>query len=196
MPGLWDSGCILEKPRKKDKGRVMLAKLFVSFALIGLGAYGGGLVTIPLIQHELVESRRWLEFHEMARILAVAQMTPGPIAVNAATFTGFRLSGILGAAVATAAVVLPSLSILVLLTPWAAQLQKGRGAASRFRQGLQIGVLSLIVVAVWSYGCGAIQGWRDFLIAAGAFVVLVASEGKMHPAVVILACGAVGVVVF
>lgn len=173
----------------------MLIKLFASFMLIGLGAYGGGLVTIPIIQHELVDSRHWLAFDEMARILAIAQMTPGPIAVNAATFTGFRLSGILGAAVATIAVVLPSILILVLLVPFIDRFKKN-GHLQKFGQGIQIGVLSLILFAVWSYGYAAIKGCMDLAIAVAAFLFLVAFEGKLNPIIVILACGIIGVVVF
>jgi len=173
----------------------MLIKLFVSFILIGLGAYGGGLVTIPLIQHEIVNSKGWLVFDEMARILAIAQMTPGPIAVNAATFTGFRLSGILGALIATAAVILPSMLILVLIAPWIDRF-KSNGYLNRFGRGIQIGVLSLILFAVWSYGHAAIKGWLDLLIAAAAFLFLVAFEGKLHPIVIILTCGIIGVIVF
>jgi chromate transporter len=173
----------------------MLVNLFMSFMFIGFGAYGGGLVAIPFIQHELVISRHWLEFNEMARILAIAQMTPGPIAINAATFTGFRLSGIFGAVIATIAVVLPSILILALLMPWIDRFKKN-GHMRRFRHGIQIGVLSLIIFAVWSYGRAAIKGWLDLAIAAAAFLFLVAFEGKLHPIIVILACGVIGVIVF
>jgi chromate transporter len=173
----------------------MLLKLFMSFMLIGLGAYGGGLVTIPLIQHELVVSRHWLEFNEMARIVAISQMTPGPIAVNAATFIGFRLNGILGAAVATLAVLLPSIVILVLLVPWLDRFKKNEHLR-KFGQGIQIGVLSLIIFAVWSYGYAAIKSWLDFVIAAAAFLFMVAFERKLNPIIIILACGVIGVLVF
>lgn len=173
----------------------ILIKLFMSFALIGLGAYGGGLVTIPLIQHELVEARHWLGFNEMAQIVAVAQMTPGPIAINAATFTGFRLNGILGAIVATTAVVLPSILILALLVSWIDRL-KNNSYLNRFGQGIQIGVLSLIIFAVWSYGYAAIKGWQDLAIAAAAFLFMVVFEKRLHPILVILACGIIGLIVF
>ena len=173
----------------------MLIKLFMSFALIGLGAYGGGLVTIPLIQHELVEARHWLGFNEMARIVAIAQMTPGPIAINAATFTGFRLSGILGSIVATVAVVLPSILILVLLVSWIERF-KNNGYINRLGQGIQLGVLSLILFAVWSYGHAAIKGWLDLAIAAAAFLLLIAFEKRLHPILVILACGIIGLIIF
>jgi chromate transporter len=173
----------------------ILIKIFISFMFIGFGAYGGGLVTIPLIQHELVDSRHWLMFNEMAQILAIAQMTPGPIAVNAATFAGFRLSGILGAVLATAAVVLPSILILTLIVPWIEKFKKN-GYVNKFGQGVQLGVLSLILFAVWSYGVAAVRGWLDLVIAITAFVFLIAFEGKLHPIVVILSCGVIGAVVF
>ncbi|OHB64761.1 MAG: hypothetical protein A2Y76_15725 [Planctomycetes bacterium RBG_13_60_9] len=173
----------------------MLPRLFISFALIGLAAYGGGLVTIPLIQHEIVDNRSWLNIAEMAQIVAIAQMTPGPIAINAATFTGFRLAGVVGAAVATLAVILPSVSILGLLTPLVERAGKSR-RVQKLRQGIQIGVLSLILFAVWSYGRGVIAAWPDMLIAGASFLFLVLFEGRLHPIVVILASGVVGLVIF
>jgi chromate transporter len=173
----------------------MLIKLFMSFVFIGLGAYGGGLVTIPLIQYELVANRHWMEFDEMARILAIAQMTPGPIAINAATFTGFRLQGILGAILATTAVVLPSILILIMIMPWVEKFKDNRYVI-RFGQGIRLGVLSLIFYAVWSYGHAAIEGWLDLVIAAGTFLFLIVFEGKAHPIIAILICGLIGMFVF
>lgn len=172
----------------------ILSKLFVSFALIGIGAYGGGLVVIPLIQHELVVRQNWLTFDDMSRLLAVSQMTPGPIAVNAATFVGFRIGGGIGAAVATLAVVLPSIAILVLAAPLMDRISKN-AHMRQLREGIQIGVLSLILFATWSYGVGAITGWLDFALGVAAFSALVAFEGKLHPVFVILACGLLGLIV-
>ncbi|HBA85325.1 MAG TPA: chromate transporter [Verrucomicrobia bacterium] len=173
----------------------ILLKLFVSFALIGLGAYGGGLVTIPLIQHELVDQRHWLTFDEMARILAISQMTPGPIAINAATLVGFQIAGFWGAVAATVAVVLPSLSILLCLAPFMDRI--GQNAkVLRFKAGMQLGILSLILFAAWSYGTAAIKNGQELLLAVAAFLFLIVSEGKVHPIWAILACGAVGSIIF
>lgn len=169
--------------------------LFTTFALIGVGAYGGGMVTIPLVQHELVAKRQWLTFEEMARIVAIAQMTPGPIAVNAATFVGFRLGGVAGAAVATFGVLLPSLVILGLLMPLIDRLGKS-AHGRRIRYGIQIGVLSLILLATWSYGSAAVTGWLSLAVAAAAFALLVVFEGKVHPMIIVLACGAIGLLIF
>jgi chromate transporter len=169
--------------------------LFSTFALIGVGAYGGGMVAIPVIQHELVTKRHWLTFEEMARVVAIAQMTPGPIAVNAATFVGFRLGGVAGAAVATFGVLLPSLVILGLLMPLIDRLGKS-AHGRRIRHGIQIGVLSLVLLAVWSFGAAAVTGWIALAVTAAAFGLLVAFEGKVHPMIVVLACGALGLLIF
>jgi chromate transporter len=173
----------------------ILLKLVVSFALIGLAAYGGGMVTIPLIQHEIVANRNWLSTAEMAQIVVIAQMTPGPIAINAATLTGFRVAGIVGAAVATMGVALPSVSILALLAPLIERADKSPHMA-RLKRGIQIAVLSLILFAVWSYGAGVIAGWLDLTIALASFVLLVVLEGKIHPIVIIVACGVAGLIIF
>lgn len=170
------------------------ARLFISFVFIGLGSYGGGLVAIPLIQHELVVNQRWMSFEEMSTIIAIAQMTPGPIAINAATFTGFRLSGIMGAAVATLAVIFPSMLLYALALPFVEKFKNN--SLKKAFHGLQAGVLSLILFAVWSYGSTAIKGWIDLLIAGAAFLFLVSTEGKVHPVLVILMSGAIGAVIF
>jgi len=173
----------------------LLLQLFKSFMIIGIGAYGGGLVTIPLIQHEIVGARGWLLFDEMASLLAIAQMTPGPIAVNAATFVGFRIAGLAGAAVATFGVVLPALSILFIGAPLLDRMKANRHAAM-FREGLQVGVLSLLFYATWAYGSVAVGSLVQFFMAAGAFLTLVLTEGKVHPILVVLACGVLGLFLF
>jgi len=148
--------------------------------IIGIGAYGGGMVTIPLIQHEIVVKNHWLALEEMAEIFAIAQMTPGPIAINSATFTGFRIAGIIGAIVATIAVILPSLSIFTLLTPILTKYQENEYFC-RLRNNMQLGVLSLIFFAVWSYGSAVIKDFVDLVIAIAAFLFLVNFEKKLHP---------------
>ncbi|MFA7362781.1 MAG: chromate transporter, partial [Aminobacteriaceae bacterium] len=71
-----------------------LPVLFITFVRIGLGAFGGGLATIPFIHYELVVSNPWLTEREFSDVVSLAQMTPGPVAVNAATFVGYRIAGL------------------------------------------------------------------------------------------------------
>ncbi|MDD2236944.1 MAG: chromate transporter [Kiritimatiellae bacterium] len=169
----------------------MLWQLFKSFALIGVGAYGGGMVTIPLIQHAIVNRHQWLAFDEMASLLAIAQMTPGPIAVNAATFTGFRIAGFAGAATATLAVVLPCILIMILVAPFMERISRNPHVR-QIREGVQIGVLSLILYATWSYGSMAIHNLLELAIGLTAFLLLLLFEGRLHPVFVILAGGVAG----
>ncbi|NLI79676.1 MAG: chromate transporter [Candidatus Riflebacteria bacterium] len=165
-----------------------LWQLVQSFLLIGLGAYGGGMVTIPLIQHEIVDKGHWLTFSEFSRLIAIAQMTPGPIAVNAATFVGFTQGGLAGAVVATGAVVLPGLALLVGLALFVDRLgEDGRGRAARW--GVQLGVVSLILYATWNFGASVVVDRWSLALAVLSFGVLVGKEGKVHPIVVILTGG-------
>jgi len=172
-----------------------LFEIFISFLIIGIGAYGGGLVTIPLIQHEIVVKYNWLTLREMSELLAIAQMTPGPISINTATFTGYRLAGVAGSIIATAAVVLPSIIFFTLLTPIITQF-KENSHFYRINKSLQLGVLSLILFAVWSYGSAVIRGYLDFGIATAAFLLLVNCEKKLHPLIIILVCGIIGLIFF
>lgn len=172
-----------------------LLQLFRRFVLIGIGAYGGGLVTIPLIQHEIVQVQGWLLPDELASMLAIAQMTPGPIAVNIATFVGVRISGVAGAAVATLSVLLPALLILGFAAPFIDRISRNR-YVQRVRRGLELGVLSLILFAVWSYGSVVISGWVELALGTAAFAALVTLEGRAHPILVILGSGVLGLFLF
>lgn len=169
--------------------------LVVGFTVVGIGAYGGGLVTVPLMERELVRNRALVERNQMAQIVAISQMTPGPIAVNAATFVGYRVAGIVGALLASAVVVLPALTILALVGCAQRRLSPN-GHILRLRRGLRAGVLSLLLFAVWSYGRIVITSPFELFIALGAFLVLTRFEGDVHPLAVIGASGVVGLLVF
>ncbi len=174
--------------------------LAVSFAIIGIGAYGGGLVTVPLIQRELVESHQMLSTDEMSKILAIAQMTPGPIAINAATFVGYRVAGLCGALLATIVVVMPAIVILAVLLHLRGPVARNHPFLHRhfvrLRRGLRAGVLSLLFFATWSYGRGVVTGLHELAIAIGAFLILTVFEGKVHPIAVIAGSGLIGLLIF
>ncbi len=90
-------------------------KLFLSFLQVGLFSIGGGYAAIPIIESQVVEKYAWLSLNEFTDLITIAEMTPGPIAVNSATFVGIKIAGIQGAIIATLAVILPSLFIVSLL---------------------------------------------------------------------------------
>lgn len=170
-------------------------QLVKSFMLVGLGAYGGGLVTIPLIQHEIITVQAWLTVKELTALLAVAQMTPGPIAINAATFVGYRVGEFWGALLATVSVVLPSICILALVARFFDKISSNP-KVRKVQHGFQIGVLSLIICATWSFGSVAITSWFELVIGLVAFATLVGSEGKLHPALIIFVGGLAGLFFF
>ena len=94
-----------------------LLKLFWSFFQIGMFSFGGGMAAIPLIQNQIVNLHHWLTLTEFTDLITIAEMTPGPIAINSATFVGIRIAGIPGAVVATIGCVLPS-CIIVSILAW------------------------------------------------------------------------------
>ncbi|MDY4788112.1 MAG: chromate transporter [Bacilli bacterium] len=91
-------------------------KLFLTFFKIGLFTFGGGYAMIPLMHKEMVEKAKYINDETMADIIAISESTPGPIAINGATFIGYKVSGILGSICATVGVVLPSLIIIFLIS--------------------------------------------------------------------------------
>lgn len=93
----------------------ILFDLFLSFLKVGAFAFGGGYAMIPLISREVVSIRGWLDMAEFVDVIAISQGTPGPIAINSATYVGFKVAGILGSLTATFGVVLPSFIIMMIL---------------------------------------------------------------------------------
>ena len=93
-----------------------LLPLFLTFLKIGGFTFGGGHAMIPLIQRETVENKKWITDDDILEIIAIAESTPGPVAINAATFVGYRTAGFLGAVCATMGVVLPSFCIILIIT--------------------------------------------------------------------------------
>ena len=94
----------------------ILADLFLTFAKIGLFTFGGGYAMIALIEHSCVEKKAWISHDEMMDITVIAESTPGPIAINCATYVGYKQKGLAGAVAATVGIVLPSFCIILLIS--------------------------------------------------------------------------------
>ena len=93
---------------------MLLWKLLISFIQIGAFSFGGGYAALPLIQHQVVELHNWLSFNEFSDLITISQMTPGPIAINSATFVGLKIDGLLGGIVGPHGCIVP-LSIIVTI---------------------------------------------------------------------------------
>lgn len=143
----------------------LLLLLYWTFTKIGLFTLGGGYAMIPLMEAEIINRYGWLTAPEFLDILAIAEMTPGPVAINTASFVGFRVAGIAGSALATLGVVTPSLVILLLLGCFLQQLIRNP-RATLFLKGLHPAVIALICLAVFSLGQEALTDLTTALIAA------------------------------
>ena len=124
----------------------MLAALFITFARIGLFTFGGGYAMIAMIDHICVEQKKWLTHDELMDMTVIAESTPGPIAINCATYTGFRLAGFTGALAATLGMILPSFVIIYLISMFLEQFLALTMVANAFR-GIKIAVGLLILEA-------------------------------------------------
>ena len=134
-------------PEKRRKTALILT-LFLTFLKIGLFTFGGGYAMIPLIENICVEKKKWISHEEMMNVTVIAESTPGPIAINCATFVGYRQKGFLGAIVATLGVVLPSFAIISLIAAFLDNFLEITWVASAFR-GIRIAVGILILDAAF-----------------------------------------------
>lgn len=178
-----------------------LLQLFLSFAQVGLFSFGGGMAAIPLIQSQIVEQYHWLTMTEFTDLITIAEMTPGPIAINSATFVGIRIAGIPGALIATAGCVLPA-CIIVSVLAWLYLKYRDMPVISGVLSGLRPAVVALIAtagatiltLAVWGENGFALNAASvDFLslgIVAACFFVL--RKWKVSPVYVMLGAGVVG----
>ncbi|CAK7000632.1 MAG: hypothetical protein ENTB_00008 [Enterocloster aldenensis] len=123
-----------------------LPDLFLTFAKIGAFTFGGGYAMISLIDHECVEKKRWITPDELTDITVIAESTPGPIAINCATYTGYKQKGIPGAILATLGMVLPSFLIILLISFFFEQLLSYEIVVKAFA-GIRIAVAILIIQA-------------------------------------------------
>ena len=124
----------------------IISAILLSMLKIGCVAFGGGYTIIALLESEFVTKRKWVEHNEFMDVVAIAESTPGPIAINVATYIGYKLKGFLGASIATIGMCLPSFAIMYLVSMCYEQFMSISIIASAFR-GIQICVVYLIAAA-------------------------------------------------
>lgn len=173
-----------------EKGKRMLG-LFAAFFKIGAFTFGGGYAMIPLIQREVVENRKWIDDEDILEIVAIAESTPGPIAINAATFVGYKVCGFFGALLATLGVVLPSFVIIAAIAGVLEHFEDAEVVQYAFN-GVRAGVLALIIKAMISMYKQAPKGILSYCIMIGAFVA--AAILKVNVLLVIVCCAVIGLI--
>ena len=165
----------------------ILFALYWSFLKVGLFTIGGGYAMIPLMEAEIINVHGWLSPAEFLDIIAVAEMTPGPISINAATFIGYTMAGVTGSLIATLGVITPSLVLLLLLSRILIKLIQNPGADS-FLNGLRSALVALILLASFNLGQTAVIDLSTALIFA---VLLIASLLRQVSPLYFIAVGAV-----
>lgn len=180
---------------------LLLWQLFTTFLMVGFVSFGGGYAMIPIIEREVVTNHQWMTAIEFSNCIAVAGMSPGPIAANSAIFAGYQIAGTAGAISAALGVMLPSLIIILIVARFFYRLQKNKTLKSAF-YGLRPIITGLIIYAAigfaWKNGViSTTLTWKGvamILIGAAAFYAMV--KLRMHPAAVIVLSGMTGIVLF
>lgn len=170
-------------------------KLFLAFFKIGAFTFGGGYAMIPLIQHEVTEKNPWITDEDMLDIVAIAESTPGPIAVNSATFVGFRVCGVIGSVAATLGVVLPSFLIMLCVFFLLNQFQHLQAVQYAF-MGIRACVLALVFKALLSMYKKCEKTWVSYTVIAFAVItsVVIAKYVPINTFYIIIAAAVFGLV--
>lgn len=168
-------------------------KLFTTFFKIGAFSFGGGYAMIPLIQKEIVNIHQWIPLSEFLDIIAISQMTPGPIAVNAATFVGHKIAGVMGSILATFGVIAPSFLIILGLALLFAKFRHTKILDSFF-MGVRPVVIALIIQAALSIAINTFTGVKDLIITFAVFIGLFIL--KINPLIMIAVAAFLGIAIY
>lgn len=175
-----------------------LVQLFVSYLKIGFFGFGGGYAMLSLIHSEVVVHNEWLTNAEFSDIVAISQMTPGPIALNSATYIGYEVAGVWGSIVATTAVCIPALTVMMLITRFFLKLHNNLYVKGVVR-GMKPVVIGMIAAAALllifpksDEGRSFIDGWSWAIFA----LTLIGSARKVNPILLIILSGIAGILIY
>ena len=166
-----------------------LFDLFWTFCRIGALTFGGGYAMLPLIQKEIVENKKWSTEKEILDYYAVGQCTPGVIAVNTATFIGFKLRGVIGGIVATLGVIFPSIVIILIIASFLQNFANLAIVQSAFA-GIRVAVVSLIITTVVKLLKSSVKDYLGVIIALATFII--SAFFGLSPVYIVIAAGLIG----
>lgn len=178
---------------EREKKRKVLVKLFISTLYLSAFTFGGGYVIVTLMKKKFVNEYHWIEEDEMLDLIAIAQSSPGAIAVNGAIVVGYKLAGMAGMLTATIATILPPFVIISLLSV-VYNLVRDNLIVSQMLEGMQAGVGAVIAAVVYEMGYGIVHGRNaaSMTIMAGAFIATCLFN--VNVVYVVIVCGLIGVV--
>lgn len=171
--------------------RTVLCKLFFSTLYLSAFTFGGGYVIVTLMKRKFVDQYHWIGEEEMLDLVAIAQASPGAVAVNGALVVGYKLCGVAGAAVALLASILPPFFILSLISVFY-QLFRSNYYISTLLSGMQAGVAAVIASVVWDMGAAIVRTKSTMSIAVMLCAFCAACFFKVSTVYIILACIVLG----
>ena len=177
---------------EKNKGQRFL-QLFICFFKVGAFTFGGGFAMIPLIEREIVDNKKWISEKEIIDVFAVAQSLPGAIAINTSTFIGYKVLGRLGAVVATAGVVLPSLITITLIAMFFS-IVRGNPIFDAIFDGISPAIVALILVAGVKIAKESVKDKLGAIILL--FTVIAITFFKVQAIFVIIAGALIGIIIY
>lgn len=166
--------------------------LFITFAKIGGGTFGGGYAMLPMMQRELVEKRNWVTNEDLLNYYAVGQCTPGIIAVNTSTFVGYKRKGVIGAAFSTLGMVTPSLIIIMLIAAFLKNFADYPIIQNAFA-GIRIAVCATVLVSICNLWKKSVKNRLDFIFCLVAF--LLSAFTTISPVWIVLLAGMGGILI-
>lgn len=177
----------------EKKQEVSLIKMFTSTFTLSMFTFGGGFVIVPLMKKKFVDELHWVEEKEMMDLVAIAQSSPGAIAVNGSIIIGYRLKGIVGALVNILATVLPPLIILTIIS-YCYDAFRSSAVVSFAMRGMQAAIAAVIVDVVFNMIKGLIVERNRVGIVVMILALIANSVFKVNILILIVVCGAIGTV--
>lgn len=171
----------------------ILIKIYLSFLKIGAFSFGGGYAMLPLIEREIVESQKWITFKEFIDIIGISQMTPGPIAINSATFVGFKIYGVLGSISGTLGVISFSFVLVSIANHYMVKFKESNILKAAL-EGMRPALIGLIISVFFSLGRESYKDIKSVLI--GIIIIGLLLITKLHPILIIIISAILGVVFY
>jgi len=171
----------------------ILIEIFISFFKIGAFSFGGGYAMLPVIQREIVENHKWITSKQFIDIIGISQMTPGPIAINSATFVGFKVSGILGSMAATLGVISFSFILVSIANHYILKFKESSIMKAALA-GMRPAMIGLIISVFLSLGRESYKDIKSIVI--GIIILGLLLTNKLHPILVIMISGVLGIIFY
>lgn len=168
-------------------------KVFLVFIKIGLFSYGGGSAILPLIKQEVVINNLWLTSNEFTDLVAISQATPGPIAINASTYIGYKVAGFWGSVISSVALIIPTFILMLLVTKAFLKFKQNE-YIKNMMSGVLPATVGLIASAAVMVSYGSFIDYKSILICLGIFIA--AYKYKADPILLIIISGGLGFILY